>query len=381
MQIAYFGNTLNKHQSNVADALYTLTKGQYIYVETVAPKEENKSGGKAKVERPYVLAAYKGEKELSEAKQLAIEADIALFGADSLLFEVVRMRQKNPKLSFEVSERWLKRGWINLFSPRLIKNLWFYHKYQYNKKPIYKLCSSAFAARDQYKLHTFKNKCYKWGYFTEVKEQAVEAPSCVSTSKSTTIIWCARFLRWKHPEMVIKLAQKLKKNGYTDVQIDLYGDGPERKATERLSRNIGVEEIVHFHGNVSNDEIYKEMKIHDIFLFTSDRNEGWGAVLNEAMSCNCAVVASDAIGSVPFLIKDGKNGMVFKSGKIESLYKKVAYLLDNPEDRKKMAYEGYYTLRDVWSPTNATKNLLALCDNLLGKPNSHVIIGPCSKVM
>jgi glycosyltransferase involved in cell wall biosynthesis len=45
-----------------------------------------------------------------------------------------------------------------------------------------------------------------------------------------------------------------------------------------------------------------------VFIFTSDRNEGWGAVLNEAMGSGCAVVAADLIGSVPYLIEHKKMG-------------------------------------------------------------------------
>ena len=40
---------------------------------------------------------------------------------------------------------------------------------------------------------------------------------------------------------------------------------------------------------------------HIFLLFTSDRNEG--AALNESMNSGCAVVASDAIGSVPYLMR------------------------------------------------------------------------------
>ena len=34
------------------------------------------------------------------------------------------------------------------------------------------------------------------------------------------------------------------------------------------------------------------MEKADIFLFTSDRREGWGAVANEAMNSACALVVS-----------------------------------------------------------------------------------------
>ena len=52
-----------------------------------------------------------------------------------------------------------------------------------------------------------------------------------------------------------------------------------------------------------NAKILQEMRKHEIFLFTSDRNEGWGAVSNESMSNGCMLVGSDGIGSIPFLVK------------------------------------------------------------------------------
>ena len=110
------------------------------------PKEENLSGGKLRLSRPYVFRAFESVEAKQEALKISREADVVLFGAESLEYEVERMRT-TAGLAFEVSERWLKRGWVNLLSPRLLKNMWYYHTLFYNK-PLYKLCSSAFGAGD-----------------------------------------------------------------------------------------------------------------------------------------------------------------------------------------------------------------------------------------
>ena len=193
-------------------------------------------------------------------------------------------------------------------------------------------------------------------------------------------MWCARFLDWKHPEMVVTLAHRLKENNY-DVQIDMYGTGIEMSKVKSMANALGVEEMVVFKGNVPNAEIICAMQKHDIFLFTSDKNEGWGAVLNEAMSNGCAVVASNAIGSVPFLVKDGENGLIFKSRSVESFYEKVEFLLRHPDERRKMANRAYYTMREVWSPRQAAVNLLSLTDNLKKGKDSSIKEGPCSKAL
>ena len=380
MKIVFFGNTLNPHQSNVADELFNLTEGNYRYIETVAPSDSNSFGGKLMVKRPYVIHAYESPDAWKAAMQLAREADTAVFGACSLPFEIERMRLEEPGITFEVSERWLKRGWVNVLSPRLLKNLYYYHLFGWRKKPLYKLCASAFCASDQYKLHSFVNRCYKWGYFTNAYRSEIEPNRSSSDSDLVTLIWCARFLKLKHPEVVIELAKRLKDSGY-NIHIDMYGVGEEMNHIVDLSNRLGVQDIVVFKGIVSNEMILSAMSKHDIFLFTSDRNEGWGAVVNEAMSCGCAVVASDAIGSVPFLIKDGINGLVYKFGSFESLFQKVTYLIEHPERRNELAYNACRTIRDIWSPKQAAYNLLQLIEDLKRGRDSSIIDGPGSKAL
>lgn len=378
MTIAFFGNTLNLHQAYVADALFELTCGNYIYVETVPPSQDNKSGGKLQLQRQYILRAYESADAQKEALQTSREADVALFGANSLEYEVERMRTTG-RLAFEVSERWLKRGWLNLLSPRLLKNMWYYNTL-FRNKPLYKLCSSAYGAGDQYRLHSFKNRCYKWGYFTKVDNDfEVEAVvQGASTSEITPLMWCARFLKLKHPELPVQLASRLKEKGYK-FTIDMFGDGEEFERTKSIIKELGVEDCVKLRGNLPNEEILKEMRNHSIFLFTSDRNEGWGAVLNEAMSNGCAVVASDSIGSVHFLVEDKTNGLIFKSENIDSLSEKVMYLMEHPNERNQMAISAYKTMRDVWSPTRAAQNLLQLIEDLKAGNDSSIPEGPCSK--
>ena len=170
MTIVFFSNFINHHQKLVADELDRLTGYQYTFVEVMPiPEWITNSGYPDYSQLPYVLRAWENEENKRKAFALASEADVALFaGIEVLDFQVFRLKKTN-KLTFEVSERWLKRGWVNLFSPNLLKSQWYYHTIFFNKK-IYKLCSSAYAARDQYKLFSFKNRCFKWGYFTKIEE-------------------------------------------------------------------------------------------------------------------------------------------------------------------------------------------------------------------
>lgn len=387
MKLVFYSIILNNHQANVADELWSLLGNEYRFVELVTPNMVNAKGGTEDYStRPYLVKAWASKLVWEEAMELARKADCCVFSSlQALPFQKERM--KLGLLSFDMSERWLKRGIINLFSPAICKMWLTYLICGWNKNPLYKLCCSAFAAKDQYRVGTFKDKCYKWGYFTKVEEFDVEASTDVSTSNITPLMWCSRYLMWKHPELPVFLAKKLKENGFK-FRIDMYGD--ERNAAKHdvvypkeklvdLINEMGVGDCVRLMGNRPNNEILNAMREHAIFLFTSDKYEGWGAVANEAMANGCVLVGSDEIGSVPYLVKDGVNGMIFRSGSVEDLYEKVSYLMMHREERLRMAQRAYEDMVNLWSPRNAASCLLRLTEALRNNKTLEIKEGPCSK--
>ncbi|MEG0808462.1 MAG: glycosyltransferase, partial [Alistipes sp.] len=197
-------------------------------------------------------------------------------------------------------------------------------------------------------------------------------------AKRIKILWCARFLKLKHPELIPLLAQRLQAKGY-DFEINMLGSGDELIPTQRLISKLKVDLCVHLLGNMPNARVLEMMRDHHIFLFTSDKNEGWGAVLNEAMSNGCTVVASNEIGAVPFLIKNGQNGLIFESKNLDSLERCVESLLRNKSSMNMLAKNAYHTLRDDWSPQMAAKNFLLLAHSLLNGTSVEITEGTCSK--
>lgn len=186
MIIVYVSNFLNHHQKLVADILYSTEGIDYTFVETIPMYNWLKEGGYTDYSRePYVLKAWENIENKQKTIDLVLAADVAIFSCpESLPYQVIRA--KTGKLTFDVSERWLKRGWLNLASPRLLKYLWFYFTV-FKHKRVYKLCSSAFACDDHYKLHSFKNRCYKWGYFTKVDRNLdIETPGITHRNGSST---------------------------------------------------------------------------------------------------------------------------------------------------------------------------------------------------
>lgn len=378
-QLVFFSNYLNHHQVSLADAFYEILGDSYAFVATMPVDVEHLKGGKDYSSRTFCVVASKDVAARQYAMELARTAEVCVFGADSLEYAIERAKQPDCGLSFEFGERWLKRGWINMLSPHLQKWWWSYQRY-FRNKPFYKLNASGFAARDHQKLHTYQGRCYRWGYFTAVPEKAeVEASLDVSTSGiAPTFMWCARFLKLKHPELPVLMAERLKQKGY-DFSLDFYGSGDEEEPTKNLVLARGVNSIIRFHGALPNSEVLEKMSRHDIFLFTSDSNEGWGAVANESMSQGCVLVGSDAIGSIPFLVKHRQNGLVFRSCQVDSLVEEAEWLITHPQEMRRMQRAAVSTMQEMWSPRNAARQFLQLVGDLENGRECSVMEGPGSK--
>ena len=92
------------------------------------------------------------------------------------------------------------------------------------------------------------------------------------------------------------------------------------------------------------DRVRQVMERAHIFLFTSNYLEGWGAVVNEAMNSGCALVASTEAGSVPFLIRNGINGLTYANGSYSEFEAQALYLVRHPLERSRMGQKAYETI-------------------------------------
>lgn len=378
MTLTFVTNYVHHHQLPVADEFYKILDNNYRYIATQElPVWLIKGGYDPSLDRPYIIRSYVSGDAMQKARKLIDESDVVIVGDAPL--DWVLERKKQDKVTFHCSERWIKKIDINTFSPITLRQI-YKHYYRFRNSRTYMLCASAFAARDVHKYCCFPNRCFKWGYFTSVESFDYEQ---YHNSKNydgiIRLMWCARFLDWKHPELPVLLAERLKRLGYHFV-IDMFGGGEMFEKTKKMVHEKGLGDCVILKGNLPNALIIEEMRKHEIFLFTSDRYEGWGAVLNEAMSNGCAVVASDKIGSVPFLIDEGKNGFVFKSEDIKSLEKQVLKLLDDSTLRDTMSKAAMKTMQDIWSPQQAASRFITLTDYIIRDNlyNYQVYKGPAS---
>jgi len=96
------------------------------------------------------------------------------------------------------------------------------------------------------------------------------------------------------------------------------------------------------------------------------------------MSSGCAVVASHAMGSVPFLIRIGENGFIYESGNIAQLTEKVKTLLLDPKLSAEFGKNAYGTIAGQWNGDIAGERLLEFMEAIISGKSVKFPDGPLS---
>ena len=157
------------------------------------------------------------------------------------------------------------------------------------------------------------------------------------SNEKYSILFVGGLKKVKGIDILIRAIPIIKKS-HPGIYLFIGGSGRWEKNFKKLVKKLNLEENVNFLGFIPENEKYSYYKSADICVFPS-RYEPFGIVCLEAMACGKPVVASN-VGGIPFVVEDGKTGLLFESGNIEDLAEKVIMLLKNKELREKMGEAG-----------------------------------------
>lgn len=107
-------------------------------------------------------------------------------------------------------------------------------------------------------------------------------------------------VRYKGQHFVIKALAQLKKRGVTKFHYHLIGSG-DKSYLEKLSKKLGVAELVHFEGIVPHSKIFEKMDEMHIYVQPS-LTEGHPRSVVEAMSRGLLCICAD-VGAMPEMVE------------------------------------------------------------------------------
>lgn len=367
MNIVFWADCYTEHQRQLSEELHKLATSFFFVADRENGEIDSLIGKKVTTEPDYVLHI-DSKSDRAAAKKLISNADVIIAGRVST--SVIKEGIKQKKLLLRYSERPIKKTENRIdHCLRAIK----WRLTQPKSKDIYLLAAGAYTTYDYNSYGLYEGKAYKWGYFPEYIEY--EENRLFASKLHKTIVWAGRLIEWKHPEVCIELAKELSNDGI-EFDMTIVGDGPLRTTLESACIEYGLQDHIAFTGIVSPAQVRKIMEQASIFICTSDRTEGWGAVVNEAMNSGCAVIANHMVGSVPFLIINNETGYSYQS--FNELKDMTVNLLNNETECRRIGTNAYRLISEEWNAVTAAKRLVEISECLLQGQTVSYKSGPCS---
>lgn len=378
IRAVFISNYINHHQIPFSDALYARLGEGYHFIQTEPMEEERVKMGWAvdAAEIPYVVFAYEEE---ARCRQLIEEADLVLAGWTQRT-DLFLPRLSSGKLTLRISERIYREGQWKALSPRGLLAKYREHV-RFRAEPVYLLCAGAYVASDFSLLHAYPDKQMKFGYFPPLRRYEPDAlfakkrraaSDMANLAKESEedfgaqpngfetdclqIVWAGRMIPLKHPEFAVRLAGELSAEKQ-NFHIHFIGSGPMEEALRAEIEAGGLASRFSFYGFMPPQKVRDIMERCHIMLFTSNYLEGWGSVVNEAMNSGCCVVANAQTGAAPFLIEDGKNGLLYQRD-YPDFASKVKELFACPSMAEKLGRAAYETIASEWNADHAAEECL-----------------------
>lgn len=319
MTVGIYSNMPAPHQVPIAREIASiLSENSLKFVHTEPLSADRLGLGWPEYKYSFLLPEYKSPKE---ARKFLESCDVLLSGNRD--FDLFEKRIQAGKLTIYGSERWLKGkiGLFRLLHPRFFRlalrmvklfkdDRFTYFPYGIHaaedmarilgllhgdltclfKAPVLKFekkpCGSVWLEGKGNGCRYGVDKMRIWGYSVDRSSQ----PRSCKMSQPKSVLWIGRMLDVKRVDTIIRAIVRCP-----NLRLDLYGDGPERNRLETLAQ--AHFDKISFHPPVQIERVRAIMREHDIYVFSSDNGDGWGAVVNEALEEGMAVLGSREAGS------------------------------------------------------------------------------------
>lgn len=151
-------------------------------------------------------------------------------------------------------------------------------------------------------------------------------------------------------------------------RLHIAGEGPERRRLERLARELGIADRVHFDGAIPSEQMPAYLRQLDVLVLPSRTLPNWkeqfGRVLVEAMACEVAVVGADS-GEIPNVI--GQAGLIFPEGNADALHAHLLEVMQTAGLRDKLGHAGRERVLDRYTQAEVAARTVDVYREMIGE--------------
>lgn len=192
------------------------------------------------------------------------------------------------------------------------------------------------------------DQIYNGGGFEEIESSVLKKPSL--RTGMITVFCCTNFYRRKDVPLLIKAFDHISEC-HSHVILRIAGSGPDLSKIKNAIDNSKKPERISLLGQISKDDVKKEMMQADVFCLPGWQ-EPFGVVFLEAMSAGCAIILSEDAGAAE-LLENGKTAVFIKPRDLQSVISAFEQLLHDPFIIQSLGKKAYRHYKDNlgWSST------------------------------
>ncbi len=190
------------------------------------------------------------------------------------------------------------------------------------------LTVSHLAAEFYGSLNVGDGEIYPFGYFRSYPQLREELRNPKDNNR-IEVVFVGQLIQRKGIDLLLEAIQPLFKQ-YPNLFLIVIGRGEMVDSIQEQAATLGVADRVVFEGVIPSSSIPERLAAADLLVLPS-RFDGWGMVVNEALSVGTPVIVSDRCGSAD-LVQNGVNGYVFHGEDIMDLRRCLTkFLIKEPE--------------------------------------------------
>lgn len=196
-------------------------------------------------------------------------------------------------------------------------------------------------------LTEFSKNIYLQADIGILEQQITVKPNFITYKKrkpeleKAGFVYVGRLTEEKGIDTIIQAFEK------APFELTIVGDGPMFKKVQAFTKANHQVKYLGFQDNLAVQEILQST---DALLFTSKSFEGMPITIIEALANGTPVIAA-SLGSIPDLITDQYNGLLFKPGDANDLSAKINYWRNLETEVKKTFYKhASETYQSMFSP-------------------------------
>jgi colanic acid/amylovoran biosynthesis glycosyltransferase len=171
-----------------------------------------------------------------------------------------------------------------------------------------------------------------------------------------------RLIERKGMHIALQALSEYISRNQVEIAVDIIGDGVMRSELETLTTQLGLANMVTFHGARDHSEIADQIRKTDVFLAPSMTSANGGQdgpvnTLKEAMAIGRPVVGTRH-GGIPELVGDGITGALADEGDVADLCAAIERLIHNRAAWPTMVQRGRDKVEAMYGLERCTNQLI-----------------------